>query len=302
MSREARRRFAAAALCALLLLHLGAFAVYLLNESQFAFLEHWRDGREAWRAGKLDLAATELRRFANDYHKATRPFLVRRDFPAEAQAWAALGEAEQARGRPKMAADAFHRAALLGQASAWRERHVLLWTMGDAKELEAQGRHRIGDDNPEARQDLAAAALLRGDRKAALQQYQAALQELPRWLEHQHRPRRAADGGLVDEQLALYLLAGTTAWLAGDETLATRYCALLAAAQDTENPMDGLCRAAAAIHHDKPADALAILDNTAVASGEQASFAREIRQSASRRVPVPQSASPSPARAGRPLR
>lgn len=302
MSRQARRRFAAAALGALLALHLGAFGLYLLNESQFAFLEHWRDGREAWRAGKLDLAATELRRFATNYRKATLPFLVRRDFPAEAQAWAALGEAEQARGQLKSAAEAFHRSAQLGQASAWRERHALLWTLRDAKELEAQGRQRMGDDNPEARQDLAAAALLRGDRKTALKHYDEALQSLPRWLQHQHRPTRAADGGLVDEQLALYLLAGTTAWLAGDEALGTRYCALLAAAQDTENPMDGLCRAAAAIHQDKPADALAILDNTAVASGEQASFAREIRQSASRRVPVPQSASPSPARAGRPLR
>jgi len=294
VTREARRRFAALALVGLLALHLGAFGVYLLNESQFAFLAHWRDGREAWRAGHLPVAAVELRAFAQGYREATRPFLIRRDFPTEAQAWAAVGNVDAASGQLLAAVEAFLKAARLGQASAWRERHELLWTLRDATELEAQGRERLADGNPEARQDLAAAAWLRGDGRAALQEYRTALAALPRWLDQQHRPQQAADGGVVDEQLVLYLLAGTTAWLSGDRANGERYCQLLAAAQDAENPTDGLCRAAAALDQNEPALALDILANTGIAGGEQTSFAAALRQQASR-APVPQSASPSPA-------
>gem|GEM_PF-682503 len=294
MNREARRRFARCALAGLLALHLGACGLYLLNESQFAFLAHWRDGREAWRTGRLPLAAKELRVFALGYRDAIQPFLMRRDFPTEAQAWAAVGNVSAASGQRLAASDAFLKAARLGQASAWRERRELLWTLRDATELEAQGRERLTDGNPEARQDLAAAAWLRGDSRAALQEYTAALAELPLWLDQQHRPRQAADGGVVDEQLALYLLAGSTAWLSGEHAKGEQYCQLLAAAQDAENPMDGLCRAAAALHRGEAALALDILANTGVAGGEQASFAAELRQQASP-APVPQSASPSPA-------
>jgi tetratricopeptide (TPR) repeat protein len=294
VNREARRRFARFTLAGLLALHLAAFGLYLLNESQFAFLGHWRDGREAWRTGRLSLAVTELRVFAQGYRDATRPFLMRRDFPTEAQAWSAVGNVAAAHGELRGAVDAFHQAAQLGQTSAWRERHELLWTLRDATALEAQGRERLADGNPEARQDLAAAAWLRGDSPSALREYSAALAALPRWLDQQQRPRQAADGGLVDEQLALYLLAGTTAWLSGDQAKGEHYCKLLAAAQDTENPMDGLCRAAAALHRGEATLALDILANTGVAGGEQTSFAAELRQQANR-APVPQSASPSPA-------
>ncbi len=297
MAREARRRFARYIFGALLVLHLAAVALYLLNESQFGFLGHWRDGREAWRAGRLEVAAAELRLFAEGYRSASRPFLVRRDFPGEAQAWAALGNAELARRKWRAAAAAFHRAALLGQDSAWRERSAVLWQLKDADELAAQGSYRLASGGPEARQDLAAAAWLRGDREAALANYVAGLQELPAWLERQHRPQRAADGGVVDEQLALYLLAGTAAWLSGDTDQGQRYCALLARAQDAENPMDGLCRAAAALAAGREHEALSILALSGVAPGEQAGFAAEIARRASRREPVPQSASPSPARA-----
>jgi hypothetical protein len=294
VTREARRRFAAFALAGLLALHLGALSVYLLNERQFAFLAHWRDGREAWRTGRLPVATVELRAFAQGYREATRPFLIRRDFPTEAQAWAAVGNVDAASGQGRAAADAFLKAARLGQTAAWRERHELLWTLRDAAGLVAQGRERLADGNPEARQDLAAAAWLHGDGQAALREYTAALAALPRWLDQQHRPRQAADGGVVDEQLALYLLAGTTAWLSGDRANGERYCQLLAAAQDAENPTDGLCRAAAALDRNAPALALDILANTGVAGGEQTSFAAELRHQASR-APVPQSASPSPA-------
>ena len=294
MTRGARRRFAALALAGLLALHLGAFGVYLLNESQFALLAHWRDGREAWRTGHLPVAAVELRAFAQGYREATRPFLIRRDFPTEAQAWAAVGNVDAASGQLLAAVEAFLKAARLGQASAWRERHELLWTLRDATQLEAQGRERLADGNPEARQDLAAAAWLRGDGRAALQEYRTALAALPRWLDQQHRPRQAADGGVVDEQLVLYLLAGTSAWLNGDSAQGQHYCQLLAAAQDAENPMDGLCRAATALHRGETALALDILAKTGVAGGEQTSFSAELKQQASR-APVLQSASPSPA-------
>ena len=294
MNRAARRRFAGFALAGLLALHLGACGLYLLNESQFAFLAHWRDGREAWRAGRLPVAATELRAFAQGYRDATQPFLMRRDFPTEAQAWSAVGNVSAARGELRGAVDAFLKAARLGQASAWRERHELLWTLRDATELEAQGKERLADGNPEARQDLAAAAWLRGDGPTALREYRAALTALPRWLEQQQRPRQAADGGVVDEELALFLLAGTTAWLSSDRAKGEYYCRLLAAAQDAENPMDGLCRAAAALHRGEAALALDILAHTGVAGGEQASFAAALRQRANRAL-VPQSASPSPA-------
>jgi tetratricopeptide (TPR) repeat protein len=294
VNREARRRFARFALAGLLALHIGAFGLYLLNESQFGFLAHWRDGREAWRTGRLPLAEEELRAFAIGYRDATQPFLMRRDFPTEAQAWSAVGNVAAARGELRNAVAAFLKAARLGQTSAWRERHELLWALRDANSLEAQGRERLTDGNPEARQDLAAAAWLRGDSRTALQEYTAALAELPLWLDRQHRPRQAADGGVVDEQLALYLLAGTTAWLSGEHAKGEQYCQLLAAAQDAENPMDGLCRAAAALHRGETALALDILANTGLAGGEQASFAAELRQQASP-APVPQSVSPSPA-------
>ena len=124
MNRAARRRFAGFALAGLLALHLGACGLYLLNESQFAFLAHWRDGREAWRAGRLPVAATELRAFAQGYRDATQPFLMRRDFPTEAQAWSAVGNVSAARGELRGAVDAFLKAARLGQASAWRERRA----------------------------------------------------------------------------------------------------------------------------------------------------------------------------------
>ena len=296
MNRGARRRFARFTLAALLALHLAAFGLYLLNESQFAFLGHWREGREAWRAGRLPLATTELRAFAQGYRGATQPFLMRRDFPTEAQAWAAVGNVEAANGKRFAASAAFLKAARLGQASAWRERHELLWALRDATALEAQGRERLAEGNPEARQDLAAAAWLRGDSRAALQEYSAALAALPAWLDQEHRARQAADGGVVDEQLALYLLAGTTAWMSGDRAKGEHYCRLLAAAQDAENPMDGLCRAAAALHRGEAALALEILANTGVAGGEQASFAAELRQQANRaRVRQSGSLSPAPA-------
>ena len=299
MPREARRRFARCALGGLLALHLGAFALYLLNESQFAFLGHWRDGREAWRDGHLAEAALKLRVFAEGYRAATRPVLLRRDFPSEAQAWAALGNAELARRELPRAAAAFERAALLGQNSAWRERHAVLWTLGDAEALEAQGKRRLGSGNPEARQDLAAAAWLRGNGQAALLHYASALRELPAWLKQQHRPSMAADGGLVDEQLALYLLAGTAAWMLGDAVQGQHYCGLLAQAQDTEHPMDGLCRAAAALEAGRPTETLAVLAASSVAAGEQASFAAELQRRARRRAPAPQFVSPSPAPADR---
>jgi tetratricopeptide (TPR) repeat protein len=294
MTRAARRRFAGFVLAGLLVLHLGACGLYLLNESQFAFLAHWRDGRDAWRTGRLPLAAAELGAFAQGYRDATQPLLMRRDFPTEAQAWSAVGNVAAARGELRSAVDAFLKAARLGQASAWRERHELLWTLRDATELEAQGKERLADGNPEARQDLAATAWLRGDGPTALQEYRAALAALPRWLTQQQRPRQAADGGVVDEELALFLLAGTTAWLSGDQANGEHYCRLLAAAQDAENPMDGLCRAAASLHRGEAALALDILADTGVAGGEQASFAAALKRQANR-APVRQSGSLSPA-------
>lgn len=302
MTREAHRRFARYTFGGLLLLHLAAFGVYLLNENQFGFLGHWREGREAWRAGQLEVAARELRTFTEGYRYASLPFLVRRDFPGEAQAWAALGRVEQARGELPAAVDAFGRAAQLGQEAAWRERHELLWKLQDASGLEAQGQQRLRSGSPEAWQDLAAAATLRGNTPAALAHYAAALQALPGWLDRQQRARSAADGGLVDEQLALYLLAGATAWLAGDNTQGRHYCGLLARAQDAENPMDGLCRAAAALERGDAAETLSVLAATGVAGAEQATFAAELRSRASRLAPIPQSASPSPARAVHPRR
>lgn len=302
MTREARRRFAALALTGLLVLHLGAFWLYLLNESQFAFLAHWRDGREAWRAGRLETASAELQAFATGYRSASQPFLIRRDFPSEAQAWAALGNVEAALRHSRSAIEAYGNAARLGQTSAWRERHDLLWALRDATGLERQGRQRLAGGNPEAWEDLAAAAWLRGRPQQALEHYRAALAALPAWLDQQGRPRRAADGGLVDEQLALYLLAGVTGWLGGDPVAGQDYCQRLAKAQDPENPMDGLCRAAAALDRGANADVLEILGRTGVAAGEQTGFAAVLRERASRGEPVRQSASPSPAPADRPRR
>lgn len=302
MTRQARRRFARVALALLLLLHLGAAGLYLLNERQFAFLALWRDGRTAWRAGDAEEAAHLLRTFAEGYRQAARPWLMRRDFPAEAQAWAALGTVERQRGQAAAALEAFARAAALGDATAWRERHAVLWAAGQARALEQQAAPRLASGDPDAWQDLASARWLRGDLRGAVAAYEEALQQLPRWLQSQGRPARAVDGGVVDEALTLDLLAGSLAWLSGETSTAQLHCARLARQQDRENPVDGLCRAAAAVMSGRADRVEEMLLATPLASGEQQWLAAEIRRRAHPGAPAPRSASPSPAPAARPRR
>jgi tetratricopeptide (TPR) repeat protein len=302
MTPRARRHFARTVLAGLLVLHLGAVALYLLNERQFSFLGLWREGRQDWREGRLDLAATKLRAFADGYREATRPFLMRRDFPRESQAWSALGMAERQRGRRRDALNAFLRARNLGDATAWRERRQLLWEAGDAAGLELQARERLATGHPEAWQELADARRLRNDYPGAVDALESGLRALPAWLRQQRRPLRAADGGVVDEELSLELQAGTVAWLAGDALRGSLHCERLARGQDAENPADGLCRAAAALAAGQAAAAVNFLLTTPLAAGEQQSLAEEIRRRANPGAPVRQSASPSPAPAVHPRR
>ena len=314
MVAQGRHRFGLLAFSLLLMLHLAAAAIYLLNERQYLFLQQWRDGREASRTGRHAEAATALRAFATGYRKAIRPVLLRRDFPPEAQAWLALGRTERELGRYEPALAAFAKAAALGDAAAWRESHLVLWTLGDAERLERLAVSRLGSailtgdsstagaGNPEAWQHLGAAYWWRGDRGRAVAAYERGLQELPRWLARQGRPARAADGGAVDEVLVLHLLAGSLAWLEGDARRGSLHCRRLAALQDRENPLDGLCLAAAAVANGTPALALEALELAPVAPGEQAALAAEIRRRSLPAAPASRSASPSPAPATRPPR
>lgn len=302
MGGKARRRFARVAFALLVILHVGAGGLYLLNERQYGFLELWRDGRSAWRAGRTDEAAGLLRSFAEGYREAVRPWLMRRDFPQESQAWAALGTVERQRNRRAEALEAFTRAATLGDATAWRERHALLWELGDAAALEAQARPRLASGDPDSWQDLAAARWLRGDLSGTVDAYERALGLVPAWRKAHGLPQRTRDGGVVDEILSLDLLAGTVAWLGGDAARGAAHCSRLAREQDHENPLDGLCRAAEALASGRVESVEPILRDTPLAVGEQQWLAAEIRRRALPVVPDPQSVSPSRAPAGHPRR
>lgn len=314
MDRRARRRFGLLAFALLLVLHALAGGVYLLNERQYAFLGLWRDGREASRAGRHAAAAVSLRAFAGGYRAAIRPVLLRRDFPGEAQAWLALGRTERELGSNEAALAAFSRAAALGDEAAWHESHLLLFALRDAARLEGQAIRRLGADvlrdgrsitgagDPGAWQDLAASWWLRGELPRAVAAYEQGLVELPRWLIARGRPPRAADGGVVDEVLALRLLAGSLAWLGGDALKGEYHCSRLAAQQDREHPVDGLCRAAKAVARREWPLARQILEETPLAPGEQAALAAILSRRSDLDSPASQSGLPSPAPATRPRR
>lgn len=275
----------------LLAVHLLAFWLYGIHAQQFAFLGLWRDGREAYRQGHNDEAAALLRRFADGYRDATRPFLLRPDYPREANAWGALGRVETTRGQLAAARDAYLRAEALGLDTAPRELHDLLWALGDAPGLEARAARQLARDpaDLQAHLDAGAAALLRGDSAAAGRRFEAALAFVPRWLVANGHAAEA-DGRLTVEEANLRTLAGAAAVLAGDTPRAEALCAPVTARQDPDNPDDGLCQAALAAARGDPAGVQAALDRMALASPEQRSLAEGLLARAKAR---PATATPS---------
>jgi hypothetical protein len=295
LDRDARRRLGRWVLGGLLAVHLLAFWLYGIHAQQFEFLGHWRDGREAYGQGRNDEAAASLRRFAVGYRDATRPFLLRPDFPREANAWGALGRVETTRGALAAARDAYLEAEALGLDGAGRELHDLLWALGDAPGLEARGARQLARDpaDLQGHLDLAAAALLGGDTGTAGRRFEAALPHVRGWLAA-HGRAAEADGRLADEEANLRTLAGAAAVLAGEVSRAEALCAPVTARQDPEQPQDGLCVAALAAARGDRAAVQAALDRMALASPEQHALARALldRTDAAREPEVPSRPTP----------
>jgi tetratricopeptide (TPR) repeat protein len=238
-----RRRLARIVLAVLVVVHVAAFWVYALREVQSDHLQLFLGARERWREGKLDEAARDYRRFAEGYDIATRPFLLRRNFPTEASAWFALGRIDAERGRIDSALDAFRRAMDLERGRGRREYRDLLLESGRAAELERFARDEVRRD-PEsavAYWDLGAALLAAGRPADAAEAYGRALARLPALLARYGNAPPA--GQLTGEEADLLNLMAVAQLEAGDRATGAATCDSLAMRQPKGTHLDRLCRA-----------------------------------------------------------
>jgi cytochrome c-type biogenesis protein CcmH/NrfG len=238
----ARRRFARFLLAFLIVLHLGALWLYTLRESQSRHLQQFLGGRERWREGKLDEAARDYRAFADQYRNATRPFVLRRNYPTEASAWFALGRIEGERGRVDAALEAYARAMELEPGRGRREYRDLLLESGRARDLAAFAERELARDRTSAVAwwDLGAARLALGEPDAAVAAYRSALEHLPELLE---RLGVRAGAALTGEEADLVNLLAVAHLEAGERDAAQANCDALANRQPRGASLDRLCRA-----------------------------------------------------------
>lgn len=238
----ARRRFARVLLAALVVLHLGAFWLYALHKLQSDHLQLFLGGRERWSEGKLDEAARDYRAFVDRYADATRPFLLRRNYPSEASAWFALGRLEAERGRVDEALDAWLRAMRLEPGRGRREYRDLLLETGRAAELAAFAERELAADRSSAVAwwDLGAARLALGDPAGAAVAYRQAIEHLPTLLA---RLGVRPGGELTVEEADLINLLAVAQLEADERDAAQANCDALASRQPRGATLDRLCRA-----------------------------------------------------------
>lgn len=243
MTRNPRRRIARLILAVLVAVHVAAFYLYALRELQSDHLQLFMGARERWREGKLEEAARDYRRFAEGYPVATRPFLLRRNFPSEASAWFSLGRIEAERGRVDSALDAFRRSMALERGRGRREYRDLLLESARGAELERFVRSELERD-PEsavAYWDLGAALLALNRPAEAADAYGRALARLPGLLaRHGTAPR---PGVLTGEEVDLLNLLAVAQLEAGDRATGAATCDSLALRQPRGAHLDRLCRA-----------------------------------------------------------
>jgi tetratricopeptide (TPR) repeat protein len=178
MVRSARvRRIGIAVLAVLIVLHLIGFYLYTVRQRQVAYLSMYLDAREQWRSGRLDQAALEYRKFAEDYADVAAPVIMLGSFPAPANAWFALGRIEAEQGHVDAALEDFARAMHTDPTLGRQETRELLLEQHRSAQLAALARAQLARDpkSLDAWRDLAAAALDAGDPAAAAKAYQDAL-------------------------------------------------------------------------------------------------------------------------------
>jgi tetratricopeptide (TPR) repeat protein len=238
MVRSARiRRIGIAVLAALIVVHLIGFYLYTVHQRQVAYLSMYLDAREQWRSGRLDEAALEYRKFAEDYREVAAPLITVRSFPAPANAWFALGRIEAEQGHVDAALEHFARAMQSDPTLGRQETRELLLEQHRSAQLAALARAELAR-NPkslDAWRDLAAAALDGDDPAAAAKAYRQALTALG--------PAPAA-GALISPEAADLMDLMSVAWLkAGDQGAASAACDELAAHEAPQERQARLCAA-----------------------------------------------------------
>ena len=238
----ARRRFALWLFALLVLVHLGAFALYLARDRQSRLIGLYLDARDQWRDGHLDAAAAEYTLFLAERTGAARPVVLFRNFPSATSGWFALGRVEAERGHVDAALAAFRQSMRLEPSRGRREYRDLLLVSGRSAELEAYARRELAREpgSAIAARDLGA-ALLALDRPAeAVAAYERALASLPALLA---RIDPAAPGGLSTEEADLRNLLSVAARRAGDRSRADALCADIRRRAPATARLDRLCLA-----------------------------------------------------------
>lgn len=229
-------------LAVLVAVHLVAFWLYALREEQSRHLQLFLGARERWREAKLDEAARDYRAFVDQYAFATRPFVLRRNYPTEASAWFSLGRIEAERGRVQSALDAYGRAMALEPGRGRREYRDLLIESGRTTELAAFAERELARDPASAVAwwDLGAARLLLDDPRGATAAYRSALEHLPTLLT---QLAGRTSGELTGEEADLVNLLSVAHLEAGERDAAQANCDGLAKRQPPGATLDRLCRA-----------------------------------------------------------
>jgi predicted Zn-dependent protease len=237
MVRSARvRRIAMVVLIGLIVLHLIGFYLYSVHQRQVAYLSMYLDAREQWRSGRLDDAALEYRKFAEDYPEVAAPVVLLRSFPAPAYAWFALGRIEAEQGRIDPALADFARAMQTDPTLGRQETRELLLEHHRSAQLAALARAELAQHpkSLDAWRDLGAAALDAGDPAAAAKAYREALAA----------QGPIAAGAVISAEAAdLMDLLSVAQLEAGDRSAASDTCDQLAAHEARSEREDRLCAA-----------------------------------------------------------
>ncbi len=257
MPAQTRRQAALAILGLLVVVHAGAYGVYVLRARQAALATVFRDAREQWASGHRDLAARGYAHFVSERPHATWPLVLLRSLPSEATGWFVLGRVRAEQGQTEAALNAFSHSMTLEPHVGQKEYRDLLLESHQPARLRDFALDALGKDphSPVAHKDLGAAALTLNEPKLAVLAYQQALHDLPRFLAvtDPHRPP-----GLSSQEADLLNLLSVSARLAGDRVMAERACDQIHQQQPKTAHLDRLCQAyaAAAIKQVETAKAL----------------------------------------------